>query len=255
LDKIDPNTYEKLPKIVVKDMLTNEETKIGLLPKTNLKIYIPLRFFKAIHHAKDNLEAIKYNEYDFTRARMGFCDDGCNPRKDPVTANPGDRTDASCDAEQNATRYINVNSYYPMGSGMPGSNLLQAFVSEKVCSSFNQTNSFPAMFDNYNTNLLSGNSAISTRPGCPYYSIQATLWGTDVARITGGAADQYLSCTTITSVYADVVFKETNPIYIVRGEEILYKLRLLSNPLSAQTSDHINYECKTSLSPEICEKV
>lgn len=244
LDKIDPLTYEKLPKLVVKDMLTNEEMKIGLLPKNNLKIYIPLRFFKAIHHSIDNLRAIKDNEPTFSSAKLGFCDDGCNPRQDPLRTSPSqDRAGATCSENQTTTSYLGQNAYSPV-TGTPGSIILQAFVNDTVCRSYTQTSTLSPNFENNNNTLISSTPGIDAIIGCPYYRIFANFHGRGLGRLDGSG--EILRCTVITSVYADVIFKETNPTYIVEGDSILYKLRINSIALNPTLSPVVNFECESS---------
>lgn len=96
--------FESLPKIVVSDGRGNVR-KESILPRTNFKIYVPLRIFRAIAIAKsfahdygeDNTGADfglfsprVHNEIE--QIQLGMCDESvCNWRTNPFTAPQTDR--------------------------------------------------------------------------------------------------------------------------------------------------------------------
>lgn len=251
LNKIDPVVYEKLPKIVVRDITTNEEMKIPLLPRSNLKIYIPLRFFKAIHHARDNLEAIKLSEHDLTDARLGYCDTGsCVPREHPLNRTRGD-WDNQCRATQNLNPGFAGVSSYDTGTSLVGSRGLISFAKEKICSRYFITPSFSdSNFINHNDRLAPDSSTPAPIPYCGFYRIGALIRSLEKKQISG--TEQKLLCSEITGVNADVIFKETHPQYMVDGEEILYKIRISSRNLSSMSAGLIG-ECSSGSIPATCK--
>jgi len=105
IERLTQEEYEKLPRLCVEDRATGEELKEIVLPRTTFRIYIPLRFFKAIAEAKavthfplsvpPNSPADKglfspkiHNEIE--QMGLGVCDFGkCAPRTNPML--PGER--------------------------------------------------------------------------------------------------------------------------------------------------------------------
>ena len=59
LDKLTDAEYELIPRIIVKNTFSQEQIKMAILPKTNLKVYIPLRFFKVLYEAMDAAKGVK----------------------------------------------------------------------------------------------------------------------------------------------------------------------------------------------------
>jgi hypothetical protein len=103
IERLTQEEYEKLPKLHVIDRATGEELKEIVLPRTTFRIYIPLRFFKAIAEAKalthfplghDNgpqdqglFSPRIHNEIE--QMALGMCDYGsCAPRTNPLRKQP-----------------------------------------------------------------------------------------------------------------------------------------------------------------------
>ncbi len=104
LEKLTQEEYENLPKLHIVDRATGEELKEIILPRTTFRIYVPLRFFKAIAEARAlthfPLEAtpnttsdkglfspMVHNEIELMA--LGMCDFGyCAPRTDPLKKPP-----------------------------------------------------------------------------------------------------------------------------------------------------------------------
>jgi len=131
IEKLTQEEYENLPKLHVVDMTTGEELKEIILPRTTFRIYVPLRFFKAIaetraltHYPRGGGDFSNTdpwintpNDYGIFSPRvhnemeamgLGMCDFGyCAPRTDPLkkpesreisragTFCPGDSTSAT----------------------------------------------------------------------------------------------------------------------------------------------------------------
>jgi len=100
IEKLTQEEYEDLPKLHVTDWATGEELKEIILPKTTFRIYVPLRFFKAIAEARAlthfPLEAEVDSPSDqglfsprvhntIEQMGLGMCDFGyCAPRTNPL---------------------------------------------------------------------------------------------------------------------------------------------------------------------------
>jgi hypothetical protein len=108
LEKLTQEEYERLPKLHVVDKITGKDLRMVILPRTTFRIYVPLRFFKAIaetralmHYPKSPLGEEEDFESFFDTTRdiglfsptvhntieemaLGMCDYGyCAPRNDP----------------------------------------------------------------------------------------------------------------------------------------------------------------------------
>jgi hypothetical protein len=246
LDKLDPVAYDALPRIVVQDVVTKEELQIAILPKTRLRIYIPLRFFKAIYEAKKNAEVIDFVEGrgDISKARLGFCDAGsCYPRDDPLRYLGISNWTQACvglrdtDVEQSLPVSMGINSYLTKSSSI-GQIALGAFIKEKICAKAQSLGDVhdtdDSEFVNYN-NDGSGNPIGLRRnenekddiADCPFFNISVIPDSKKQKLLVGGVAGtNALYCTKVRRVYADVLYKETNKLYIVNGTENYYKIRI-----------------------------
>jgi hypothetical protein len=243
LDRIDDATYEALPRIIVKDLVTNEEMKIPLLPRNRIKIYIPLRFFKAVQQSGENLKVLKGLEDSdiFEDAMLGFCDRGCTPREyptDPITGNWGDS--ACVGPTSGSVRrdlvgdFVGITDYATDGSFV-GQFALNAYAKREICGA-----SYAAVhrtsddqFLNYNYNEVDANppglAAIDGTPNpidnCPFYYIDVESTASETKTLEGTSSSK-LYCRRIQRIEADVVFKETNPLFIVSDDEVYYKIRI-----------------------------
>ncbi|MFA4855654.1 MAG: hypothetical protein WC634_03655 [archaeon] len=113
IERLSQEEYENLPKIVVVDKGSGEELKQVILPRTVFRIYVPLRFFKAIAEARALTHYSSGGSFDdptwinsssdkglfspqvhndIEKMALGLCDYGsCAPRQDPlvpVTVDP-----------------------------------------------------------------------------------------------------------------------------------------------------------------------
>jgi len=100
LENLSQEQYEQLPRLYVIDKATGEELKMIMLPKTTFRIYVPLRFFKAIAETRA-LMHYPLEETDTQNDKglfspmihnmmeemgLGMCDYGyCAPRTNPFT--------------------------------------------------------------------------------------------------------------------------------------------------------------------------
>jgi len=254
LDEMEEADYEALPRIIVKDLITGEEIKISVLPRSRLKIYIPLRFFRAIHEAIDNAKIMKQYEEQYleTGAMLGFCDHGsCVPRENPKNGTSGAWTDnciglTSSDVTQLLdTSECVANSCagitnYPTKGDTVGRTALNGFARDIICDkAITQNIGDPFIGDFVNYNNIpglsgSGISGIVTIVNCPFNRINVTSPSTPTKTIEGGGSGQ-LYCSKTKQVDSQVLFEETNPLYIVSGEKNYYKIGITGkeyNPLS-----------------------
>jgi hypothetical protein len=98
LSKLSDELYESLPVIVVKDTVTGAEIRDAILPRHDIKMYVPSRLFKAFAYTRKFLHSDlkKMNsssDYGYLAPRihneldsmaLGLCDYGyCHPRENP----------------------------------------------------------------------------------------------------------------------------------------------------------------------------
>lgn len=107
LERLTQEEYESLPKLHVVDRATGEELKEIILPRTTFRIYVPLRFFKAIAETRalahypqgggsfsnqgwidttsDGGLFSPKNHNEIEQIALGVCDHGsCAPRTNPM---------------------------------------------------------------------------------------------------------------------------------------------------------------------------
>ena len=247
LDCISDASYEALPKIVVKDLITKGETKLPILPKTRLKIYIPLRFFKAIYIARKNAEAMSSVSGLLSSAQLGFCESGCVPNTSPSGGGGGTWSGHECpgNVSQNeiqklSTSYAGLSTYNAAQSTVANIGL-NAYAKQTICenainndvgdtgtSDFYNINSsdYAADYPGYGVNgLESDMSGINKIDSCPFKKILASVESA-ATKIISGSPSGKLWCGKMQSVEADVAFEERNPLYIVKGQSIRYKIRV-----------------------------
>lgn len=154
LTKLSDAEYEKLPLIVVKSQASGRTIKQPILPKGNIRIYIPLRVFKALHASKKIAEMSVFEQgssiqKDLKEAGLGMCEatSSCGVRSNPFQAAfstkiegnlcPGDpRTILSGFVlqEQEVDSEFQVSSYNPSNASSTASALRQ-IVERKICDS------------------------------------------------------------------------------------------------------------------------
>ncbi|MDP2974077.1 MAG: hypothetical protein Q8N60_03430, partial [Candidatus Diapherotrites archaeon] len=101
LEKLTQEEYERLPKLRVFDKISGKELQVVILPRTTFRIYVPLRFFKAIAETRGLMHYPLVDETDTADDQglfsprvhnliegiaLGMCDYGyCAPRTNPFT--------------------------------------------------------------------------------------------------------------------------------------------------------------------------
>ncbi len=255
LDLMTNEDYEALPRIVVKDLITGEEIKVALLPKTRLNIYIPLRFFKAVHESIRNAKAIQNVETMIgAKAMLGYCDSGsCVPRKDPLQATSGNwdkecRNTSETGIRQELTSHsLLITDDYKIIQNQIGAVALRAFAKFHGCeygvAEYYYYHAQDPTFTNYNwtTVGLEGELSIGIKgyPKCPFNKINGIIKSNETKDLsgTGGGAGTGLYCSTLTKIEASVMFVDTNPLYIVSGEKNVYRIGINGKSFDAMQSN------------------
>ncbi len=271
LDCVKDETYEDLPKIVVKDLITKGETKLPILPKTRLKIYIPLRFFKAIFVARRNAEAMKNVNGSLVDAKLGFCDGGCVPRTNPNGGGGGKWDGHECPASPSKNEMQTLSSRpaglieYNAGGGTVANIGLNAHAKQAICDKaialdaqytddlefFNINGPDYAGEFTWGVNGLEPDiDGIVKIDECPFKSILASV-ESGATKIIEGTTSGKLYCGKMRGVEADVAFEERNELYIVKGKTIRYKIRITTELYSAPASG--TARCTSSASPKYCK--
>ncbi len=101
LEKLTQEEYESLPKLHVFDKISGKDLQVIILPRTTFRIYVPLRFFKAIAETRGLMHYPLVDQTDTADDQglfsprvhnliegiaLGMCDYGyCAPRSNPFT--------------------------------------------------------------------------------------------------------------------------------------------------------------------------
>jgi hypothetical protein len=267
LERMTAQQYESLPKIVVKDLVSGEEIKTPLLPKTRLSIYIPIRFFKAVFEAQKNAQALlefeKYVNDNGNRgvAALGFCDYGsCEPRNNPLSKANKDTWTKACGSsisnpisqDLSGGGYLTITNY-PI-TNLIGTTALRAFTRQKVCDfglSVYQANPINETdFVNFNhvnkTGLQADNIAgIGGYDNCPFSKIYGVPDSKPTKKIQN-ITDNFLYCSTLKQIETSALFVDTNPQYIVSGTQNKYSIGITSRVFTV--IDGISGTCTTTSS-------
>jgi hypothetical protein len=233
LNELSNEQYEALPRIIVKDLITHEEIKMAILPKTNLKIYIPLRFFKVLMEAKDAANAVKKSHDTLAGYKLGFCDSTCHPNSNPLSTtgvadwqNPCPTYQGDWKVLLSAGALFGVKDYW-VGGTMAGQYGLQVYGANEICKAGAETGAFTIS----NTSLpgfeiptialpaSSQEGRIEELEGCKYSYLSIVSTPEKFANIiSDGVTTNYLYCGRILTTKTEISFLETNPAYIVKGK-------------------------------------
>lgn len=244
LSKLTDEEYELIPRIIVQNTFTQEQIKMAILPKTDFKVYVPLRFFKVLREAMDAANGLKAAHAKNAEFKLGFCDYGkCVPRDNPVTAVGESSWNKNCPNSEEAQWVVTLNppaagitEYFSGGSSV-GVKGLWGYGAEEVCKESIAQNAFEIesssdTFHLRNTDLAPGtnNQRRAVINGCGYYYLSIGAAPELKATFEG---NQKLYCGRITSVIVDIVFVDTDPNFLVKGTSIImgaksnmYKIRI-----------------------------
>ncbi|MCX6802907.1 MAG: hypothetical protein NT067_07440 [Candidatus Diapherotrites archaeon] len=156
--KLDQSLYEQMPLITVKDTRGNSTGSDPIIPKNDLKVYIPTRIFKALTLARSFMHselgsgintASDFGYYspriqnEIDSMALGFCDYGyCYPRQNPYF--PPDRTyidSQSCPGFiTSSSDYLSVdgtfrgtNFSYEAGNDKGTEDEIKALLKQRLC--------------------------------------------------------------------------------------------------------------------------
>ncbi len=254
LNNLSDAQYEALPRIVVRDIVTSEEIKMAILPKTNIKVYIPLRYFKVLKEASDAAKIIQSTHSKIASYRLGFCASSCAPNNDPNNASSLVTWSKSCPTsvgESVVTLAANTagqTTYFSAPSITAGREGLWAYTVDHLCQASASTNVFtvediPIVAPTITTatataaNMGLGGLSVYYEAGsgtkrgasggymldyvndCGFYSLDIRTGAERTAQIMGlgSSGNAYLGCGQVEFISVEMAFKEINPAYIVRG--------------------------------------
>lgn len=256
---IDDETYEKLPKIVVKNITTGDYLKQGILPHADFRIYVPLRIFKAIAQTKYYAEnSIFLNNDYFGSLKLGLCDAGCIPREyaGNSTGN-GTLSGSACPntpdmylpngakdkvktvklKNKNGTVIGNYNSEEPDSMKMQ----LQLIVKQEICDTA-ATDDLIDVDPYDDLNLVKDPAAT----GCGIFNSEVTVITLPSKRILAEpyTFDTTANCATTQQINAKIRFRETNPKYkINKKNENIYTIAIVDS--YSYTESAVLPVCKT----------
>jgi hypothetical protein len=242
LSNLTDEEYEALPRIIVKDLVTQEEIKMAILPRTNLRVYVPLRFFKALYEARKSAINLQQVHASLENYKLGFCG-SCQPVLDPRSGSTQTwakecptTSDAKADLAKVDGLFPAGVERYTVGGDRTGIEGLSAFGAYTICKSayekgaFNTENADSGFVVN-DTSLLAMSPRQTDISSCGYRVLEVAQVDEISALVqqTSGLAAMY--CGRIAAINEDIVFKETNPAYLVKGTYAngttnLYKIRI-----------------------------
>ncbi len=278
LNKLDDKTYEAMPRIIVKDLVTQEQIQVGMLPRTNLKIYVPVRFFKAIYEARKSALLIKSEYSELSQYKLGFCDPGiCSPRREVKEAaidkweNECPRSDSAAGSEvllknekvKNVTQVVN----YLSGGPSPGLRGLKAHGVTWLCEA--ALNPFINLFDTKDNTFKLKDDALTRSAtgtsetieadilGCKFHKLLFTPAVEDTFEVINKGTESKLRCSRIGGVVAELAYVETNPLYIVRGtydkgKSNVYKIRITDERYERAQKKPLLGNCESRIGPKEC---
>ncbi|MBI5554151.1 MAG: hypothetical protein HY917_05435 [Candidatus Diapherotrites archaeon] len=202
--------YEKLPFIEVKSTRTNRSLSQPLIPRGKIRLYVPLRIFKAMAAAHAFGKMLTGNGFmeDIGRLRLGFCDASfpCSPREDPLRE-PAGEWNAACDAS------IGLNTPY---SGTSYSSVSQGSVNNAVID-------VARTLINERIQQVSGNSGFSDglfgMESDPAPSVLTILDTEKTRTFTQQGTDVGLYCAAPEQVRVFASFKDDDPLFIISKKE------------------------------------
>ncbi|MFH1588846.1 MAG: hypothetical protein ABIA76_05925, partial [Candidatus Diapherotrites archaeon] len=115
LTGISAELYEAFPFVSVKSETTNRTLEQPILPRGNIQLYVPIRYFKALAGAKQLRDEIIGDTSainQMKQMKLGFCDTGCNPRDNPNNPKTGDWTNECPTSEQHVNNSVRLENPY-----------------------------------------------------------------------------------------------------------------------------------------------
>jgi hypothetical protein len=272
LTKISDEEYEKLPQIVVKKRsseggVTGRVLKEPLLPKSNLRLYVPLRIFKAIVYSeeiawRDDGKGIFQPSSTFKKKmsemRLGICDGGtsdyvCAPRTDVFTIITNSDDDSHvCIGNNRGTLLFTaiiagllppISDSYNTNDQENGATYAMQKLGQTIMQLSVKSNSGPQIDSDLQGTgngfeILKTETGSEIAPNGSNYIFQPniTIFSPTSRQIEifGMGQTEEATCSYVSAVAGTVVFRETNDQYIVNSlRENAYGIRFSdSDPLT-----------------------
>ena len=241
--EIDQATYEKLPTIKITDTTTGRSIRKIILPRRNIKLYVPIRIFRAItigreiSHLNGGSVFSPQNKSSFEKYRLGMCDAGsCSPRHDVVAKESAIewKSQPECDNGQadacscpGATSYssllnktkiddVKLNGiptgvdYSPYGDAQEHENALYKVLGKKICEISNDVVE--------GLNLDTEEMEVLTNAGCVASNISGDYTAFKNAKITVPDYSGEAGCYLLSEGEFRVTIREKNDNYKVNPD-------------------------------------
>ncbi|MFH0714504.1 MAG: hypothetical protein V1847_01800 [Candidatus Diapherotrites archaeon] len=268
LTTLSDEEYESLPQISVTSSATGRTIKQPILPKGNIRVYVPLRVFKALHVAKGIAARSVFNDGGTFQGRvkevaLGMCEaSGCGARENPFQSAfqngysgklcPFDPRDYFSNDRLNSVPFSSdaqtlagASDYNPNNVTDMG-NKLDNIVETLFCNSIEQYGL--SAYDAHDNLLLSdtectGIERVSISP----YPFQTKTIETKGSQSGSSASAQ---CIKVSDVSAILKFTEEDPLYSVGSAspgKNAYKVELVQNVTKSATIQGINWgKCESN---------
>lgn len=270
--------YESLPKIIVRRVGTAQTLETAILPRSKIKIYVPLRIFKAVFAAKQTAET---NLFDSTTTGsqfknalrdlgVGMCDATCTVRQGTLQP-PGGTWNHACPFTPNAPNLtlqtaaynvqlggVNPNGTYDPGFGGDALSDMQnklRMVFEKILCSDAQSLA-NTVFEN--TNPFS--SGANPNPvQCDFVGDVRAIQTKEIGLLGGGSfgTTNQSYCVRLESLALDLKYKENDKLYRV-NEHVdqpnsgLYTIRIIDTTYNQPAAPNPLPTCNTTCADPNC---
>jgi hypothetical protein len=222
----------------------------GILPHADVRIYVPLRIFKAIAQSKYYADAKVFSNNQFYKEMMiGMCDSGkCAPRDNPLKMTsmmslnnsvcPGSKSfwfipDVEKNSLKNWKASFNVGSLnvipYNPDETASMQDALKIMIGRELCSDAES----PLLID---VDEADGLNLVKDETGCNLYGNTVSVETVPSKTIKfSGIYDQpqfedRANCTRATEIKARIRFEETNPKYKVnKNNKNVYTVEVLDS--------------------------
>ncbi len=232
--KLSDKEYEELPKIRVESLVSGRAIMEPILPKGNLRIYVPLRLFLALRKSQDIATQLFSSTSQFAGWGLGMCDSGCLIRETPF-GRSAEIKDKSCPGDKRPSQFTNAKlecdncpEYYNPNNLEEMKGILEIVFKNNTCNRINPNMgiSLPSEFE------------LSTQEcgGLDFGSLETTPEHTKVIHHYLGKREQgnydngEAYCVSPKTMNIAAEFTETDTKYMVdkEGGESHYRVRFVA---------------------------
>lgn len=220
-----PELYERLPKIVVRDIATDRVVQNPVLPRKNIQIYVPLRIFKALAVAKKVAGELNNKQAEFKKYALGVCEkESCNARTNFLQAEPFTSINSMCAGDRRANAQSN-NAYPNQKSGMQDvlynpnnrtaiESAVEVIAEEKICEMDFGIRDIGEKFS------VEGDAECDGEVFKDKITVESTALDSATIKHTGYLSEQFTgsynsSCAVISRIEVELKMKESNTDYMV----------------------------------------